>query len=173
MKSIIHLDETSTHFDLFNIKQANEVKGFDPNQLFMTHMTLVGCIMAFSKTILFGEGEDDNRNIQGLSVEKGQVDIETVVCTNNHHKQQGWVTNERSSRSSNFSQKSGSIKEKSQNPIQEQNKSSIDNFDDGGDQNPPKGNLDKSHTLPIVSKRKRDTNKKGEDEAVLENEIGP
>jgi len=96
-----------------------------------------------------------------------------VVSTNDHHKQQGWVANERCSRYHNISQKCLSTKGKPKNPIQEQKKSSIDNFHDGGDQNPPKGNLDKLHTLPIASKIKRDTNKEGEDEDVPENEIGP
>jgi hypothetical protein len=47
----------------------------------------------------------------------------------------------------------------------------IDNSDDGGEQNPPKGNLEKPHKLPISSKRKRGTNKEGESEDIPGNEI--
>jgi hypothetical protein len=48
----------------------------------------------------------------------------------------------------------------------------MDNSNDGGDQNPMKRNLDKSHILSSSSKIKIDTNKEGEDEEILENEIG-
>jgi hypothetical protein len=97
VKSIAHLDEISTQFDLFNLKKANEIKGFNPNQLFMTHMTSVGYSMSFSKTFLFGEEEGDSQNPQGLPVEKLQEDIETVISTNDQHRQRGRVVNERSS----------------------------------------------------------------------------
>jgi len=88
MKIIAHLDETSTHFDLFNLRKANEIKGYDPNQIFMTS---VGYNMVFAKTFLFGEEKGNNQNPQGLSVEKVQDDIETIVNTNYHHRQQGRV----------------------------------------------------------------------------------
>jgi hypothetical protein len=173
VKSIARLDETSNQFDLFYVKQAYNIKVFDPNQLFMTHMTYVGYSVSFSKTLLFGEEEGDTQNPQGLLVEKLQEYIETVISTNDHHKHQGWYANEISSQSQNISQKIIPTKGKPQISFQEQKKSSIDNFDDGGEQNPPKGNLEKSHTLPISSKRKRGTNKEGEDEDILGNEIGP
>jgi hypothetical protein len=97
MKSISHLDETSTQFDLFNLDQANEIKGFNHNQLLITHMTSIGYSVPFSKTFLFGEDEGDSQNPQGLPVEKLQEDIETTVSTNDHHEHQGRVANERSS----------------------------------------------------------------------------
>jgi len=91
VKFIAHLDETSTHFDLFKLKQANEIKGFDPNQLFGTHMISVGYSASFSKTFLFGEEEGDSQNTQGLPMEKLQEYIVTLVNTNDHHRQQGRV----------------------------------------------------------------------------------
>jgi hypothetical protein len=57
------------------------------------------------------------------------------------------------------------------NLVQEQRKSSMDNSDDGGEQNPPKGNLEKPHKLAISSKRKRGTNKEGESEDIPGDEI--
>jgi hypothetical protein len=79
--------------------------------------------------------------------------------------------NERSTQSPNTSQKSGLPKQKSQSTAQEQRKSSIDNSDDGGDQNPPKGSLERPHKLPVTSKRKRQTNKEGGNEGAPEEEI--
>jgi hypothetical protein len=73
MKSISHLDETSTHFDLFNLKQANEIKGFDPNQLFMTHMTSVGYNMAFSKTFYLEKEKMTIKIFKGCLLKKGKM----------------------------------------------------------------------------------------------------
>jgi hypothetical protein len=69
VKRISHLDETSTQFELFNLKQANDIKGFKPNKLFMTHMMPIGYSVSFSKTFLFGEEEGDSQNPQGLPLE--------------------------------------------------------------------------------------------------------
>jgi hypothetical protein len=122
----------------------------------MTHITSVKYSVSFAKTFSFGEEEGDNQNPKGLLlVEKMQENIATVVSTNDHHRQRVRVVNERSSRSPNVSQKSSSTKGKPQNSIQEHRKSSIDNSNDGGEQNPPEGNLEKSHTLPTASKRER------------------
>jgi hypothetical protein len=77
-----------------------------------------------------------------MFIEKKQEDIETVISTIDQHRQRGRVVNERSTHSPNVSQKSGQPKPNSQSATQEQNKSSVDNSDDGGDQNPPKGSLE-------------------------------
>jgi hypothetical protein len=45
--------------------------------------------MVFSKIVLYGEGEHDNQNLQGLSIEKEQDDIETLVVTIDHYRQKG------------------------------------------------------------------------------------
>ena len=50
MKSISHLDENSTQIELFILKKDNEMKGFNPNQLFMIHMTSIGYSVSFSNT---------------------------------------------------------------------------------------------------------------------------
>jgi hypothetical protein len=49
--------------------------------------------------------------------------------------------NERSSQSPNVSPKNNLPKGKPQFAVQEKRKSLMDNLDDGGEQNPPKGNL--------------------------------
>jgi hypothetical protein len=50
VKSVSNLDENSTQFELVILKKDNEIKGFNPNQLFMTHMTSVGYSVSFSNT---------------------------------------------------------------------------------------------------------------------------
>jgi len=71
----------------------------------------------------------------------------------------------------NISQKSNQPKPNSQLAAQEQNNSSIDNFDDGGDHNPLKGSLERHHKLTVTSKRKRKINKEGTNEVKPEVEI--
>lgn len=45
--------------------------------------------------------------------------------------------------------------------MQEQRKSSLDNYEDGGDQNPPKGILERPHKVPVTSKGNIQTSKGG------------
>jgi hypothetical protein len=171
LKSTTNINEFSVQFDQFNLKVADEVKGFDPNQLFMKHMIYVGYNVTFANTFLFGEEEGDSQNPQALPIEKKQEDIEIVLSTTEQHRQHGKVVNERSTQSPNTSQKSILPKQKSQPITQEQNKSAIDNSNDGGDQNPPKGSLERPHKLPVTSKRKIQTNQEGGNEGAPEDEI--
>jgi hypothetical protein len=76
-------------FDQFNLNKVDEIKGFDPNQFFMKHMTYVGYSVSFSNTFLFREEEGDSQNPQALSIEKKQEDIETIVSTTDQHRQWG------------------------------------------------------------------------------------
>jgi hypothetical protein len=47
----------------------------------------------------------------------------------------------------------------------------MDNYEDGGDQNPPKGSIERPHKIPVTSKRKRKINKEGTNEFEPEDEI--
>jgi hypothetical protein len=62
-----NINEFSVQFDQFHLKVVDEVKGFEPNQLFMKHnqlfmkhMIYMGYIDAFANTFLFGEEEGDS-----------------------------------------------------------------------------------------------------------------
>ena len=106
-------------------------------------------------------------------MDKLQEYIEMVISTIDQCKQWGRFANEIISQSPNVSKKSFLHKGKPHTLVQEQRKSSMDNSDDEGEKNPPKGNLEKPHKLPISSKRKRGTNKEGESEYLPRNEIVP
>jgi hypothetical protein len=79
VKNITHINEISVQFDQFNLKEANEIKGFDPSQLFMKHMTYVRYNVSFANTFLFGEEEGDSQNPQALSIEKRQEDMKQLL----------------------------------------------------------------------------------------------
>jgi hypothetical protein len=70
-----------------------------------------------------------------------------------------------------FLKKRNLPKGRPQTAVQEKRESSMDNSNDEREQNPPKGNLERPHKLPVTSKRKRGTNKKGETEGIPEEEI--
>jgi hypothetical protein len=53
----------------------------------MTHMKSIGYSVLFSKTFLFGEEEGDSQNPPGLPVENFQEYIETIINTNDQHRQ--------------------------------------------------------------------------------------
>jgi hypothetical protein len=89
------------------------------------------------------------------TVLRNQKDIENVIRTIEKYQQHGKVVNERSTRSPNVSQKSGPQKHRTQLTTQEQNKYSMDNYNDGGDNNPPKGSLERPHKILVTSKIKR------------------
>jgi hypothetical protein len=89
VKNISHLDEFTTHFDHFNLKEVHEIQGFDPNNLFSTHMFAIGYGSSFNKSIQLEEGGGDNQNPPEVSPEKTLDDIDTLVSTNDHYKKWG------------------------------------------------------------------------------------
>jgi hypothetical protein len=171
LKNDANIDEFSIQFDNFNLKKEYEIKGLDPNQIFMKHMAFVGYSVSFSNTFLFEEEEDDSQNPQALLIEKKQEYIDIVISTIDQHRQHGRLLNERSTRSPNTSNKIGLPKQKSQSEAQEQRKYSMGNSDDGGDENTPKGSLERPHKLSVTSERKRQTHREGGNEGAPEDEI--
>jgi hypothetical protein len=77
LKNTTNSDELSSQFDHFNLKKEYEIKWFDPNQLFMKHMTYVVYSVSFASTFLCIE-ENDRQNPQAFSIEKKQEDIENM-----------------------------------------------------------------------------------------------
>jgi hypothetical protein len=107
LRSISKIDEFAVQLDQYNLKFAEEIKGFDPNHIFIDHMTSVGFSNSLANTFLFGEEEGDSQDPPTPIVERKKEDIETIVSTTDQHKQRGRVENERSTHSPNVSQKSG------------------------------------------------------------------
>jgi hypothetical protein len=103
LKNDASIDEYVGQFDIFDLKATKEIKGFDPNQLFMKHMIFVGYIVSYENTFLFVEEEDEDKNHEEFPIEY----IDIVVITNEPYKKHGIVINERSSHSPNVSQRSG------------------------------------------------------------------
>jgi len=87
LRSISNIDEFSVHFDQYNLNLADEIKGFDPNHLFMNHMTFVGFIVSLSNSFLFEEEEGNGQDPQAVFVQKKPKGIEIIISTIEQHKQ--------------------------------------------------------------------------------------
>jgi hypothetical protein len=78
LKNVANIDEYAGQFDIFDLKETKEIKGFDPNQLFMKHMIYVGYNVSYENTFLFVEEEDEDKNHEAFHIE----DIDTFIITN-------------------------------------------------------------------------------------------
>jgi hypothetical protein len=71
------LDEFAGQFDQLGLKEAKCIEGFNPNDLFSAHMSLVGYSSYFTKSEQFKEGGGDNQNIPETSVDEALNDIKS------------------------------------------------------------------------------------------------
>jgi hypothetical protein len=102
LNNVANIDEYATQFDQFDLKVEEEIKGFDPNQLFMKHMIYVGYSVSYENTFLFGEEEDEDKNPEAFLLKI----LTLLLVPMNHIGQHGRVVNERSTHSPNVSQRS-------------------------------------------------------------------
>jgi hypothetical protein len=89
VKHISHLDEFAGQFDQLGLKEVECIEGFDPNDLFTAHMSLVGYSSYFTKIEQFKEGGGDNLNLPETSVNEALNDMEELSSTNECYRQQG------------------------------------------------------------------------------------
>jgi hypothetical protein len=87
------LDEFAGQFDQLGLKEVECVEGFDPNDLFTTHMSLVGYSSYFTKSEQFKEGGGDNQNLPETSVDEALNDIEELASTNECYRTKGQRSN--------------------------------------------------------------------------------
>jgi len=57
LRGISKIDEFVVELDQYNLKFENEIKCFEPNHIFMEHMTSVGYNTSLANTFLFEEEE--------------------------------------------------------------------------------------------------------------------
>jgi hypothetical protein len=59
---ISHLYEYTTQFDQFNLKEVQEIHGFDRKDFLLAQTFSIGYRSSFSKSMQLGEGRGDNQN---------------------------------------------------------------------------------------------------------------
>jgi hypothetical protein len=74
MKKIVKFEN---YFQISNLKYAENIKGFDPNGIFVEHMLIVGSTNSFIHTVL-GEEEDNQLGNPTHTTS----DLETILSTN-------------------------------------------------------------------------------------------
>jgi hypothetical protein len=62
LRGISKIYEFAVQLDQYNFKFANEIRGFDPNHLFMEHMTSIRYNTSLANTFLFEEEERDSQD---------------------------------------------------------------------------------------------------------------
>jgi hypothetical protein len=80
-KIMYKIDEFTGHFQNLNLKYVENIKGFDPNGIFVEHLLAVSFKNSFINTILNEYGD----NASG-TLARDTVDLETILNTNESYK---------------------------------------------------------------------------------------
>jgi hypothetical protein len=78
-KHISHLDELSCHLVQRVLNEDKLVDGFDPNDMFIAHMSLIAYSYYFTKIEQFKEGGRDNLNLLETSPHQDFNDVEELL----------------------------------------------------------------------------------------------
>jgi hypothetical protein len=163
LKNINKIDEFANHFNNVNMKYAENIKGFDPNKIFVEHMLSVGFNNLFIHTIL-NEEEDNNQGTHVQNVDN----LETILSTNGFYKQKGKGLNEKSAWSPVVTPKTTTSRSNAPttHPIRKIAKSISSNR---GEKNSPPRKIESSHEFPLRKKRKNVVQE--EEDNLIKNDI--
>jgi hypothetical protein len=146
-RNIKKIDEFENHFYNLNLKYDENIKGFDPNGIFVEHMLAVGFRNSFIHTVL---SEEENNNLGAPAHNDG--DLETVLSTNEFYKKKGKGPDEKSVQSPTIT--SNTTTSHSNAPTAHPTKKVTNTIsNDGGEKKPPSGKIESSHKLPLKTKR--------------------
>lgn len=67
------------------MKFSKEIKGFNPNHLFLDHMVSVGFNNTLINTFIFGEEEGDDHDPLVECIERKASNIETIISTTDQY----------------------------------------------------------------------------------------
>jgi hypothetical protein len=84
------IDEFAVQLDQYNLKFADEIKGFDPNHFFMAHVTFVGYNISLAIAFLFEEEEGDNQDPPAWASWKEKRKISPPPPAWNNWRRAGW-----------------------------------------------------------------------------------
>jgi hypothetical protein len=93
-KNINKIDEFVNHFHNVNLKYDENIKGFDPNSIFVEHMMVVGFKNSFIYTVL---SEEEDNYLGAPTHNDG--DLEMILSTNEFYKKKGKGPSEKSAQS--------------------------------------------------------------------------
>jgi hypothetical protein len=135
------IDEFVGHFHSLNLKYAEKVKGFDPNDIFLEHLLVVGFNNYFINTIMNEYGDNASS-----TPSRDTDNLETILNTNDSYKKRGKGLGEKSAQSPTITPKS--IASRSSAPTAYPSKKLTHSSSGGvGYKNPPSGKIEISHKL--------------------------
>ena len=80
MKNAENIDEYASQFDQFDLKVVEEIKGFEPNKLFMKHMIYVGYNVSYSTPFYL-----DKRKMKTKTLRNFLLKILTLLAVPMNH----------------------------------------------------------------------------------------
>jgi len=83
------LDELAGHLDKLGLKEVELVEDFNPNDMFTSHMYLIGYSSYFTKIEQFKEGGEDNLNLLETSTNQAFNVVDELDNTNEGYQPQG------------------------------------------------------------------------------------
>jgi hypothetical protein len=148
--NINKIDEFANNFNNISLKYAENLKGFDPNKIFVGHMLSIGFNKYFIQNVL---SEEEEFNSQSTHLHNFG-DLEILLSSNDFYKQKGKILNKKSGQSPVVTPKNST----SRSSALEAHliKKTVNNSSSGGrDKNPPTGKNLISHKLQVRKKRKK------------------
>jgi hypothetical protein len=100
---------------------------------------------------------EDNLDLHEIMAYQVSDDMEEIKSTNEGHRQHGKEVIDKNPNSPTMSQRSTPSRTKNRTNGMEKRKASVGGSDDGGDKEPPRKNIEKSHVAYTSIKRKRNT----------------
>jgi hypothetical protein len=154
-RNINKIDEFAAHFKKLNLKYAKRIKGFDPIGIFWEHLLGVGFNTSFIHTQLTQDRNNVNNNIAFAN-----CDAERLQSATELYRQHGKVSSEKSTQSPTNTPKSTTSRSIA-STVHPSKKANLEIFERGGDKNPPGINIDSSHKIPLMKKRKNNVGQAG------------
>jgi hypothetical protein len=77
LRSMNKIVEFENHFHNLNLKYAQNIRGFEPNEIFVEHILIVGFSNSFIHTV---PREEEDNNLGNTTHNAG--DLETILSTN-------------------------------------------------------------------------------------------
>jgi hypothetical protein len=142
------IDEFENYFHNLNLKYVENIRGFDPNEIFVEHILTIGFSNLFIHTVLVEEEYNHQGNLTHIA-----GDLETMLSTNELYKQIGKGPSKKSFQSPTVNPKT-TTPQRSALAAHPSKKLINSNSGGGGDKNPPLGKIESSHKLPLRKKRK-------------------
>jgi hypothetical protein len=163
LKNVNKIDEFAAHSSNFNLRYAESIRGFDPDNIFRQHLQTLGLDDCFFKKHL-----SENRDTGGNAPASDADDLDTLQRNTKLYRQQGKGPGDKSVQSTNNTPKSTTSRSIAPT-AHHNNKETQSSSNGGGDNDPPHSKIDSSHKLPVDKKRKKNVGQAEEPEIQSEN----